>query len=367
MIRFFSIFLLFVSCDDIGKNYSWNENSLIGFSRKFGTDGYDYGWNIAYSPFDKGTIIVGSQQPNIGSQNDLWAIKTDERGLHKWDKKFGGNKNDEGYDVIATSDGGFLFVGYTWSFGNEQQIYIIKTDFYGNLEWEKTYGGSMWEVGNAIIESNNGGYYVLGYSNSPGISSGNTDILLLKIDMSGNQIWMKSYGNKEFPNHEWGNDFIQLQDNSIIIVGARDRYSNGSKNSLIIKVDENGTKLWEKEIINDQQTSENAYSISESSSGGIFICIGKNNIENEKKYFPEILKLDYSGNIDWKRNYNTNSRDYHQFKVEKTIDGGALIVGSSLSGLAIGYKEDIFVIRIDSNGNIIWTNAYGTADEDDRG
>ena len=55
-----------------------------------------------------------------------------------WDKSFGGDANEEGYDVISTSDGGYLFVGYTWSFGNQQQVYVIKTDLFGQLKWEKT-------------------------------------------------------------------------------------------------------------------------------------------------------------------------------------------------------------------------------------
>ena len=67
----------------------------------------------------------------------MWAIKTNEIGMVLWDKKFGGNDNEEGYDVISTADGGYLFIGYTWSYGNEQQVYAIKTDFYGNVIWEK--------------------------------------------------------------------------------------------------------------------------------------------------------------------------------------------------------------------------------------
>ena len=140
--------------------------------------------------------MVGRRSPNINGQSDMWAIKTDERGLLEWDKSFGGSSNDDGYDVIATSDGGFLFVGHTWSFGNEQQIYAVKTDFHGNTQWERTYGGSMWEVGEAVIEVKGGGFIIAGYSNSPGISSGNTDMYLIKIDTLGDLLWQRAYGNQ---------------------------------------------------------------------------------------------------------------------------------------------------------------------------
>ena len=116
------IFLLFLfNCEDIGKNHNWYEHPP-GFNRHYGSIGYDYGWNAAFSPFDQGIIISGQTSPQIGGQSDLWMIKTDNRGLMQWEKKFGGSGDEAGYDVIPTSDGCFLSVGYTWSFGNHQQI-----------------------------------------------------------------------------------------------------------------------------------------------------------------------------------------------------------------------------------------------------
>ena len=81
----------------------------LNYIRNFGTIGYDYGWSGSHSPYDNGTIIVGSQNPILGRTKDLWAIKTNEIGMVLWDKKFGGNDNEEGYDVISTADGGYLF------------------------------------------------------------------------------------------------------------------------------------------------------------------------------------------------------------------------------------------------------------------
>ena len=159
--------------------------------------------------------------------------------------------------IYSTSDGGYVLVGYTWSFGNSQQIYVVKR-FIWSLIWEK-YGGSMWDVGNSIIELKTGNFLITGYSNSPGISSGNTDIVLLKIDENGNQIWLNAYGNKEFPNHEWGNDLIELDDGGFMVVGSRDRYNLQNENSLIIRTDSNGKIIWEKEIITDGIEDERVY------------------------------------------------------------------------------------------------------------
>ena len=137
--KLFLLIFLFISCDDIGKGYQWSQIPQ-GFSRNFGTKGYDYGWDASYSPFDEGIIIVGQTSKEINGLSDLWAIKTNDRGIIEWEKSFGGDGNDVGYSTISTSDGGFLFVGYTWSYGNEQQVYVIKTDFHGEIEWERNYG-----------------------------------------------------------------------------------------------------------------------------------------------------------------------------------------------------------------------------------
>jgi len=357
------IFLL--SCDDIGEGFNWQNQLPNGFSRRFGTVGYDYGWSAAYSPFDEGIIIVGERAPEINGQSDVWAIKTNKQGIMEWEQTFGGNSNDVGYDVISTSDGGYLFIGHTWSFGNEQQVFAIKTDFHGNKIWQKTYGGGMWEVGNAVIELAGGAYLIVGYSNSPGISSGNTDIYLVKIDINGNKIWQKSYGNLSFPNHEWGYDVIQLPDKGFIIAGARDRYSKGSLNGLIVRLDSEGNLIWEKELLNEGQVKEVLYSVSSSPDGYLYLCSKINSIAESEIYKPKIIKMDGAGNIEWQRILSSNSREYHQFRATTTDLGEVIVVGSSSQKLSIGYKEDAFMTKIDPQGNIIWTYPYGSTDEDD--
>ena len=358
---------MIVSCQDLNENYNWRENPSANFYRKYGNIGYDYGWSVSNSPFDNGIIITGSKEKNVGGEKNLWAIKTDSRGLTSFERSYGGEKNDEGYDVISTSDGGFLFVGYTWSFGNEQQVYAIKIDFNGNLLWEKTFGGSMWEVGHSVIELKDGGYMIIGFSNSPGISSGNTDVLLLKIDEQGNKIWMKAYGNIDFPNHEWGYGILELNDNSLMVVGSRDRYNKGGKNILIYRFDKFGEIIWEKELGSVSNTNEEAYDITKNNLGDIFISVGKNSDEDYDKYMPEIIRIDSYGNIEWKRLFKTNSKSYHQFNISNTLSGDLILVGSSISKSSINHTADAFMMRLNRNGDIIWTNNYGSFEFDDWG
>ena len=365
--QFLVIILFLISCEDIGKNYKWEGAIVPEFSRRYGTIGYDYGWNAAYSPFDEGIIVVGATTPTLGGKSDLWAIKTNNRGLIEWEKMFGGEQNEEGYDVISTSDGGFLFVGYTWSYGSAQQVYVVKTDIYGVVDWEKTYGGSMWEIGFSVIELMNGDYLITGSSNSPGISSGNSDIFLIKIDPLGNKIWEKAYGNLAFPNHEWGYDITQLSDEGFIVVGARDRYSKGSLNGLIVRLDKEGNVVWEKELLDEGEISETIYSISKSNDGNYYLCSSSNSLASPNVFQPKVSKMDGSGNIDWQRTIKTEGRYYHQFRATVSQRGEIIVVGSSSQKLSIGNKEDAFITKLDSEGNIIWSHSYGSLDQDDWG
>ncbi len=363
---FFTIFL-FISCDDIGEGYQWEGAVATEFSRRYGTVGYDYGWNTAYSVFDEGIIISGATTPQLGGKSDLWAIKTNNRGILEWEHRFGGKENEEGYDVISTSDGGFLFVGYTWSYGNSQQIYAVKTDLYGQVDWEKTYGGSMWEIGFSVIELLNGGYLIAGSSNSPGVSSGNTDCFLVRIDPDGNIIWEKAYGNLEYPNHEWAYDIIELPDGGFIVVGARDRYNNGSLNGLILRLDKEGNLSWEKELLDEGDISESIYSVSSSNDGSFFLCSTSNSSASPNVFQPIIIKMDGFGNIDWERRINSNGKYYHQYRAIVSRLGEIIVVGSSSQVMSIGAKEDAFITKIDQKGNLIWSRSFGSVDEDDWG
>ena len=369
MKKYYLLFglIYFLCCEDIGKGYKWSDSHPAGFSRRFGTLGYDYGWNAAYSPFDGGIVVVGRRSPEINGQTDMWAIKTDERGILEWEHSFGGNGDEDGYDVIATSDGGFLFIGHTWSFGNSQQVYAIKTDFHGNIQWEKTYGGVMWEVGEAVIEVKGGGFVIAGHSNSPGISSGNSDMYLIKIDINGNLLWQWAFGNLASPNHEWAYDLFQLPDEGFLVAGARDRYGTESRNILVIKIDKEKNLIWEKEFKTDGYADEVAYSISQANDGKFFICTMVNSITEANTYQSQVIKIDAYGNIDWQRTFKSDSRKYHRFSAASTQSGDLIIVGTSTQDLIMGQKDDAFIVRIDLNGNILWTRPYGTADHDDWG
>ena len=101
-----------------------------------------------------------------------------------WQKTYGGSYDDEAYAITPTKDGGYIVAGYTSSFGNGGDVYLIKIDKNGNKIWQKTYGGSDLDEADAITPTEDGGYIVAGWTYSFG--NGKKDVYLIKLDKNGN-------------------------------------------------------------------------------------------------------------------------------------------------------------------------------------
>ena len=331
-----------------------------GFMRTFGTDFYDYGWSVDET-FDGGFIVTGSKEYRSDRTRDALMIKTDEDGFGVWEKSFGGSGNEELYAVKQTMDGGFISVGYTSSYGNVAQVYVVKTDFYGALLWDKILGGPNLDIAYEVIETSKGNYMIIGTSNSPGISHGNNDMYIIKLDSDGNFLWQKSYG---VINHEVGYDIIELNDKGFLMVGYKDYYTVAGKDIYLIKIDSVGSKQWEKTFGSSGAYDEIGYSIHEAYPAGYLICSSTNSRGNGW-YDPQIIKIDYDGNMVWSGIYSGSSRENTRWTSSPTFDGGAVIIGTTTYFQnEPGSDEDIFIIKIDQNGQQLWDKAFEGGESD---
>ena len=340
-------FYLF-SCDDIGiedQNLYKNES----FINSFGTSWYEYGWGISQL-HDGGFIITGRKENKSDNTKDMINIRTDENGFGMWQKTYGGGSNDEGYSIHQMNDGNILSVGYSWSFGNAQEIYVVKSDLSGRKLWQKTYGGIHRDIGHKAISTNDGNIIIVGQTNSPGISNGNDDIWISKIDSDGNEIWFKGYGKK---NHEVGYDIVEMDNGNFIIVGYRDFYVESGKDILIMSIDKEGNKLWEKIIASNGIYDDIAYSISKSKNYGFIISASTNSTGNDW-YDPQVINIDFSGNIIWNHTYNGSGLKHTRWVSTATNDGGAAIAGTTNYFREPGSNEDAYLMKIDQDGNKLW-------------
>jgi len=164
---------------------------------------------------DGGFTLAGFTTSLGGDDADFWLVKTDESGNMEWSRVFGGEKADMAESIVQTSDGGYALVGTTESFASGwKECWLIKTDDLGNIEWEKTYGGGDADWGHSLIVTSDGGFALVGESNSFG--AGGYDFWLVKTDGSGNIEWSRTYGGPEWDSAE---SLVQTSDGGYVLAG----------------------------------------------------------------------------------------------------------------------------------------------------
>jgi hypothetical protein len=146
----------------VGKSVAQAPNDWWEWFKTFGGSGNDEGWSVQQTS-DGGFILVGWTWSFGAGGFDVWLIKTDADGNKLWDRTFGGRGSDYGYSVQQTSDGGFIMVGDTASFGaGWADVWLIKTDANGNKQWDRTFGGSGLDSGSSVQQTSDGGFILVG-------------------------------------------------------------------------------------------------------------------------------------------------------------------------------------------------------------
>ncbi len=267
-----------------------------------------------------------------------------------WTKTFGLINADIGFSVIETNDGGFVITGVA----NTTDLGIMKTNSNGNLLWLKTIGGASVDVGYKVEQTLDGGFIIAGATNSSG--SGGYDAWLIKVDSSGNQQWSQTYGGSD---NDYGLSLRQIPNGGYIIGGYTASYGAGLNDVWLIRVDPNGTPIWEKTY--GAAGEDFGYSVELTSDGG-FVIVGSQNSFTAGGYDIGFLKADQNGNLVWLKNFGGTQDDWG-YSVKRTSDGGFIITGFTEStGLG---GRDVWLIKTDSDGNEQWTRPYGGVEDDE--
>ncbi len=233
-----------------------DSSGTIQWSRYYGGNFTDTPEDIIQTS-DNGFIMVGSSDSNdtdissnIGTY-DFWVIKVSSSGDLVWEKSFGGDQIDEARAIVKSDDGNFIIAGDTRSNNNDvshnngaADLWLIKITPMGDLLWEKTIGGSNFDVARAIVKSRNNGFIISGSSRSNDFdvseNKGQNDAWILKIDHNGNLDWETTIGGS---NIDFSYSVAELTNGSIIAVGDStssdgDILENkGFTDLLIIKID----------------------------------------------------------------------------------------------------------------------------------
>ncbi|HKR04409.1 MAG TPA: T9SS type A sorting domain-containing protein [Bacteroidia bacterium] len=345
MKKIFSIVLFFIS----GGNCFAQQ---ITFQKMLGGTYNDYGWSVQQTT--DGGYIIGGSVTSFGVNGDVYLIKTDSFGDTLWTRTFGGTNIDYGYTVQQTSDGGYIITGRrSGSAGSYPGTYLIKTDTIGNLIWTKMYAGIQNSECFSVQQTIDGGYIITGYTNSY-FGVGN-DVYLIKTDANGDSLWTKSFAG---PGTETGFCVHQTIDGGYIITGNTSSFGAGGSDILLIKTDTLGNLLWAKTF--GGAVSDWAYSVEQTTDGG-YIIAGSTDNFGAGADDVYLIKTDANGDALWSKTFG-GINDDNGWWVEQTTDGGYIITGTT--GSFGAGMIDVYLVKTDPNGNLLWTKSFGGTDDD---
>ncbi|WP_411029498.1 hypothetical protein [Spongiimicrobium sp. 3-5] len=306
-----------------------------------------------------------------------------------WAKNYGGTGEDTGQEVISTSDGGYVILGYSNSMDGDlvgkttdvNDYWLIKLDADGNLQWSKTYGGSKDDRGQSVVQTSDNGFAIVGYAMSDdGDGSNNEgfhDNWILKLDVSGNIEWERSFG---FSGHDHSYDVVQTADGGFFFVGFLDITASqgaggAAKGDLLTrhgvgefwgtKLDAEGNLQWRRYF--GGTNNDRAYGVTQTDDGG-FVMTGSSesedfDISNGKgSYDYWAVKITGSGDLVWESSFGGAGID-KAYDVTKTNDNAYVLVGNTFStDLDVSKnngESDVWLVKIDDNGELLWEKTFG--------
>jgi hypothetical protein len=320
------------------------------FAKTIGGSSDDEAWSIIQSS-DGGYVVAGRTRSFGAGYYDMYVVKLDSAGNVQWTKTIGGSSADYANSIIQSSDGGYVVAGWTSSFGaGGYDMYVVKLDSSGSVQWTKTIGGSSADYANSIIQSSDGGYVVAGGTESFG--PGGPYFYVMKLDSSGNVQWNKTIDLGE------ASSIIQSSDGGYVVAGWTESFGAGDGDIFVVKLDSSGNVQWTKTM--GGSSNDGAVSIIQSSDGG-YVVAGYTYSFGAGGWDIYVVKLDSGGNIVWTKTIGGSNLDV-AYSIIQSSDGGYIVAGETWSFGAGG--SDIYVVKLDSGGNVQWAKTIGGSNND---
>lgn len=302
---------------------------------------------------DSCIIILGTTYSYGSGLSDIYLVKTDNLGNILWTKQYGGDSTDFGYDIQLTSDSGFIIVGTTTINKISKDIYLIKVDSSGTVEWEKTFGGTGTEEGQSVRQTNDKGYIIAGTTNS--IGNGYTDMYLIKTDSLGNLEWEKAFGGA---GGEAGYAARQTADLGYVLIGSTGSYGVGYSSIYVVRTNSAGDSLWTNTYGGNR--ADFGYSVEVAADGG-FIFVGATASFGNGESDAYLVKTDPSGNFEWDYTYGGANED-RGYSVQELASGNFVLTGKTES---FSTNIEAYLIMTNPVGEPVWTSYFGGSKSDE--
>jgi len=343
------------SGSDVSAIYVVKLDSLsnIKWSKIIGGKTNEYA-NAIIQAKDGSYILVGEVSGDA-SGVDITVVKLDGTGKVIWTKPIGDMDNQYAYSITQTKDLGFVLIGAT-SFAGAvgENIYVAKLDPMGNIKWKKSIDGTTFSEGSSIIQTADGGYAVGGYKESPTQNTHSDkiryDFNVVKLDSTGKVLWKKivrGAGSKSTYC------MVQTKDGGYAVTGTIDSNAVNNEDVYAVKIDSKGNLQWTKTV--GGKFKDISYSIAQAADGG-YVLSGATKSSATANLDVYVIKLDATGKVVWTKTAGGQGDDEGE-SIIQTRDGGYAVGGYTNVYNTSDYK--FFAVKLDATGKVIWTKSIG--------
>ncbi len=270
-------------------------------------------------------------------------------------KVYSGSNWEYASSVVQTNQGGYVVAGYTWSFGaGNSDFLLLNLNPDGSLAWAKTYGGSNDDYAYSIIKTMDGEYVVAGWTESFGM--GYSDFLILKIDQNGAILWGWTFGDV---NQDECYSIIQTPDGGFALAGWTTSFGAGAADLLVLKLNPDGSLAWARTF--GGANNDYSRSIIQTPDGG-FALAGWTTSFGAGAADLLVLKLNPDGSLAWARTFGGASYEW-AYSINNTADGDYVVTGETFS---FGMGDDDFImLKLAPDGSLIWARTFGRTKGDE--
>jgi hypothetical protein len=319
---------------------AWPQPNIL-WNRTYGGSKNDLGWSII--PSGDGFLVVGRTVSYGSGKEDLYLVKLDAEGRMVWNKTYGGEEMDIGHGIAPARDGGFILVGFSYSYGagGEPTAYVVRTNPEGRMLWNRTYGGTR-TAGAHAVEGDQGGCVVDGITYSFG--AGSADAYVFKIDDEGTLVWNRTFGGR---GSDVTYDLVSCKGGGFALAGSTLSFGAGNGDMYLVRIDAEGRLMWNRSY--GGSSADEAWKLAEAVDGG-YLLVGRRQASSDR-WNLYAVRVDRDGSMVWDFAYGAQSDSYGTDCVALD-DGGFLLVGYAY--LAGATESDVVLLRLGPSGDLVW-------------
>jgi hypothetical protein len=296
---------------------------------------------------DGGFVVAGSTNSFGRGDFDVYLLRIGPTGMLLWEQNLGTPADEFGTDVQETGDGGFIVTGWCWSPVNSTDVYLVRTDGAGQKLWEHRYGGSGSDYGHAVLALEDGGFAIAGSTASSGPSE---DVSLIRVGEDGVRLWEKTIGGA---GDDAGFGLLAVDDGNFVIAGSTGSFGS-SRDIFLVYTGSDGTPLWQQQY--GGPGIQEGRAVARTGDGG-FLIAGGTDPASSGEWDTYVVRTDSLGRLRWEQRMGRGGSEYGS-AVAVTDDNGFYVAGRTGSS---GLSTDISLIRAGSLGTPLWEQTFGGA------